>query len=353
MSTIGNLEFADYPAAQEWMYEHGMTDGFPVIPPTQDLVDAMIAAGGRDRNEIIGTIQGRVEGLSVEQAAVSAVMAGALPSYFPVILATWEAVFDPAFNAMAVVGSSSGNAITCVVSGPYAAKIGMNAAHNFLGPGNRANSTLGRAIRLGARNALGYRPGKLDGAALGNQARYTAHFAEGSTPANWQPLNVRLGRPADVTTVTVAVTDAPRQVHHFRSGDPENILRALAAAMRDTSHCAGGQHSSYFVVLGMEHAQILAGGGLSERDVCEELALRSRVSPAELRAGGVPLDEHDMLPGQHFRMKFGDDGLLENTTAEAIYLVTTDGSGAGWSHVIFGYAPTFVTRPVTKEVIVP
>jgi len=350
---LRDVETADYAAAQDWIYAHGLNDGFPVVPPTADLVDAMIAAGGRDRDQIVGRIQGRPNGLSVEQAAVCSVMAGALPAYFPVILATWEAIFEPAFNAMAVLGSSAGTALTTVVSGPYAAKIGMNGAHNLLGPGNRANATLGRAVRLGVMNALGYRSGGLDGAALGSQARYTAHFAEGEPPPGWRPLNVRLGRPAEVTTVTVAVTDAPRQLQHIRTGKAENVIRMLAASMRDPTHCASGQHSCYFFVLGPEHAELLAENGWSEDDVCKALAERSRMGPEELQAAGVPLDEDYLIVGEGRHLSLGSDGRLESTTPDSIYLVPTGGSGAGWSQVIYGYAPSRVTRPVTKEVLVP
>lgn len=347
------VEVEDHEAAQPLFLHRGLSDGLPLTPPTPDLVDAMIAAGGRARETMLGVIQGRTNGINVEQAAVSAVMAGAAPNYFPVILATWDAIFDPAFNAVAVLGSSGGTAITAAVSGPYAEAIGMNGGHNVFGPGNRANATIGRAVRLGVMNALGYRPGSLDGSAFGSQARFFAHFAERTPPEGWAPLNVRSGFTPDATTVTVAVTDAPRQVTHIRTGDAENVLRMFAAAMRDPSHCAAGRESTYFVVIGPEHAELLAGAGLSPRAVSEQLAQRSRITPEELSLGGMPMGPDRVPLGEQGRVTLGADGKLANANADEVFVVTAGGTGAGWSAVIYGYAPSAVFRPVTKQVILP
>lgn len=351
------LVVEDYRAALDLCYERSLTDGLPVVPPTPDLVETMLAQTNRKADECVGTIAGRPNGLSVEQAAVCAVMAGCLPHYFPIVLATWDAIFDPSFNAGAVLGSSAGTAITAVVSGSLAQGIGMNAEHNVFGPGNRANATIGRAIRLGVMNALGYRAGALDGAAFGSQARFTAHFAETPPPSPWQPLNVRLGYDRDATTVTVAVTDAPRQMTHIRSGCAENILRMLAAAMRDPTHCAAGRPSSYIIALGPEHADILVRAGLSQQDICEALTERSRISSEELSLGGVPLTLErtiagDRTPGEDDRsVPLGRDGRFPSTSPDKIFLVTAGGTGAGWSHIIYGYAPSYVTAAVTKEVV--
>jgi hypothetical protein len=343
----------DYPAAQEYFHAHGLGDGLPVVPPTPELVTTMIAAGGRPAADLIGRVGDRPEGITVEQAAVCAVLAGCRPDHFPVVLATWDAILDTAFNAVSVLGSSGGTALTAVVSGPYAAAIGMNAGHNVFGPGNRANATIGRAVRLGVMDVLGYRPGALDGASFGNQARYTAHFAESPPPAPWQPLHERLGFAPGSTTVTVAVTDAPRQVAHIVSGGADHILARLAAAMKDPSHGAAGLATVFFVVLGPEHAGILHAAGWTPRGIAAHLAEATRITPAELVAAGAPLGPSG-LPVEHGgKWSLRADGTLPTTHADEIFVLTAGGTGAGWSHVIFGYAPTLVFQPVTKEIMPP
>jgi len=241
-----------------------------------------------------------------------------------------------------------------LVSGPYAAQIGMNSTRNVFGPGNRANATIGRAVRLGVMNALGYRAGSLDGSAFGSQARYTAHFAERTPEAPWEPLNVRLGYDAADTTVTVAITDAPRQLNNMMSSDPQEILRMLAAGMKDTTHQGAGQGLAYFVILGPEHEHILRTAGYTQRDIVGHLEASTRVRSADLAAAGVPLTSSG-APLQPVELEqhvsyLGEDGTLPMAASGQVILSTAGGHGSGWSHVIYGYAYAVVSRPVTEKV---
>jgi hypothetical protein len=351
-TTTGTTLAEDAGAVFDLFSAHGVGDGFPVVPPTPALVDVMVAAGGRPGDEELGRILGRPAQLTVAQAAVCAVLSGALPEYFPVVLATWDAIFDPAFNAGSVLGSSAGTAVTGVVSGPYSRAIGMNHGHNVLGPGNRANATIGRAVRLGAM-LLGYHPGELDGASFGNQARYTAHFAESPPPPPWRPLRARMGFPEGSTTVTVAVTDAPRQVTHILSGDANNVLAMFATSMRDLSHAGAGRGNPFILVVGPEHAAILQSAGWTEAAIAEHLATETRVLPSDVADAGMPTGPDGVPFGREHVMALGADGRFPITTADQVLVVTAGGTGAGWSAVIFGYAPTSISKPVTKEVRLP
>ncbi len=350
------VEVEDFDAAQRWFRRHGMDDGLPVVPPTPDRVAAMLEATRRQNDDLLGHIAGREsEPLTVLQAAVSAVMAGAEPAYFPVVLATWDALFDPRMNAASTLGSSGGTAITAVVSGPYADAIGMNARRNVFGPGNHPNATIGRAVRLGVMNGLGYRRGELDGAAFGNQARYTAHFAESRPAEPWLPLNVRSGWPASSTTVTVAVTDAPRQVNNMTSRDSGQILATLTAAMKDLSHAGAGLGSPYIVVLGPEHEMVLRDAGLTQEQICDHLTRSTRTTSAELAVAGVAMSGAGgpVAPAQLAEATPGvdGDGTFPMVAPGQLVLVTAGGHGSGWSHVIFGYTYARAAIPVTKEVV--
>jgi hypothetical protein len=348
------IEVADFDTAQEWFLSRNMTDGLPVVPPTKDRVEQMIG-GQRYGAEVIGYLNGRPnDPVTVEQIGVCSVMAGALPEYFPVIHATWRAILRPELNGVVTLGSSGGTAITALVSGPYASRIGMNSTRNIFGPGNRANATIGRAIRLGVMNALGYRPGAMDGSAFGNQARYTAHFAERTPGEPWLPFNVRLGYDSSETSVTVAVTDAPRQLHNMISSDASDILNMLAAGMKDPTHQGAGQGIPYIVVLGPEHELILRSAGYTQDDVIEYLEASTRMRPDELAAAGVPMTAtgEPLQPVEHQEhvSYVGSDGKLPMASPGQIILTTAGGHGSGWSHVIFGYAYAAVSRPVTEKV---
>lgn len=121
---------------QEEFFGRGWTDGLPVVPPTPERVQDMLAVLGEEDPELlIGYLAVRGRGVTLEKAAVNAVMAGCLPTYFPVVLAALEAMFDPEFNLHTVLTSTGGAALCTVVSGPIVQDIGMNARHGVFGPG--------------------------------------------------------------------------------------------------------------------------------------------------------------------------------------------------------------------------
>src|SRR3712207_5211914 len=84
---------------QEHFFEQGWTDGLPIVPPTPDRVfDMLTGAGVTDPDQVVGVVPQRGVAVTVEHAAINAVMAGCRPDYFPIVLAALGAVLDPAFN---------------------------------------------------------------------------------------------------------------------------------------------------------------------------------------------------------------------------------------------------------------
>ena len=116
----------------------------------------------RSPTEILGEVPERRRQISVLKTAANAVMAGCLPEYFPVVVAATEAMLAPEFNLNGPSSSQGGAGILVVVNGPISREIGMNSKDNLFGPGNRANATIGRAIRLILMNACGSIPGLFD-----------------------------------------------------------------------------------------------------------------------------------------------------------------------------------------------
>ena len=213
-------------------FDEPWSDGLPIIVPTPEALDDMITAGGRPPNECLGTVEGRNLSIHVWQAASCAVMAGCLPHYFPVVLATWDAILEPRFNLDGALTSTGGAALAAVVSGPYAEEIGMRSGSGVFGPGNRANATIGRAIRLGCMSALNAIPGHMDAGSFGHGGKYSFHFAESEPPKGWPSLREQLGFPAASTTVTVMPADAPRQIMHRWQPSPEDMLKVVGMSMQ-------------------------------------------------------------------------------------------------------------------------
>lgn len=342
------VSVADDAEANDYVLSAGISDGLPIVSPTPEAVAQVVKAGGRDPRALLGEVPQRQRSLSVLQAATCAVMAGIRPEYFPVVLATWDAVLDPSYNASSSLSSTGGAGITAVVSGPYGRTIGMNSGAGLLGPGNQANATIGRAIRLGAIGALGAKVGVMDASSFSHGGKYACHFLEEDPAAPWLPLRVREGFPAESTTVTVVPTDGPRQIFHGANASAEAVLRTFAACMRDASHVGAGRRNNFLVVIGPEHAEVLRDAGTSLEEVIAYLARESRVSAEDLERAGIGRPDAaspDLAPDA--------DGYYVTAPAEKIRVVTAGGAGPGWSVVLPGWAGAGLGRFVTKPVIVP
>jgi len=169
------------------------TDFLPIILPTEERVAAMLGGTTRRPDEIVGRLQPTANrGLwefNVEQVAVNAVMAGARPEYFPVILAL------AASGVTARGSTSSSGAAMVVINGPVRTEIGMNSGIGAMGPYNHANATIGRAFGLLSQNLQGGSvPGETYMGSLGNNYTYNSiTFAENEERSPWEPLHVQRG----------------------------------------------------------------------------------------------------------------------------------------------------------------
>jgi hypothetical protein len=183
--------------AQKW------TDFLPIVLPTEERVEAMLAATSHAPDEVIGrmrpTSTREAWQYTVEKVAVNAVMAGAKPAYFPVILAL------AASQVSARGSTTSSTANMVVVNGPIRHEIDMNWGIGAMGPFNRANATIGRAYGLLSMNLQGgSEPGNTYLGSQGNAYMYSSiPFAENEERSPWKPFHVRKGFDADESVVSV------------------------------------------------------------------------------------------------------------------------------------------------------
>ncbi|MCR2810521.1 MULTISPECIES: hypothetical protein [unclassified Microbacterium] len=195
------------PASEDALHElfltRDWTDKLPIVLPTERRVREMLAGTSRDAEEIVGRMQPTENrgawDYTVEKVAVNAVMAGAKPDHFPVILAL------AASGRSARGSTSSSGAAMVVVNGPIRAEIGMNSGIGALGPYNRANATIGRAYGLLSQNLQGGSvPGETFMGSLGNNYTYNSiTFAENEERSPWEPLHVQRGFKPDDSTVSI------------------------------------------------------------------------------------------------------------------------------------------------------
>ncbi len=206
--TADNLESA-YEQFYRLFMDNEWGDGLPMVPPTPYNVEQMLKATSLSPETVLGTISspdGRTDlaDVTVGKVAVNAVMAGARPEYFPVIIAAMEGISDRGFSHHVFSSDGSFN-LFIAVTGPIAKKINMNSGTGLLGHGWRANNTIGRAVRLCMNNIGNLKPGKLDTALTGRASSHTFYvLAENDDLSPWAPYHTARGYSAEDSYVTVS-----------------------------------------------------------------------------------------------------------------------------------------------------
>ncbi len=307
----------DLLAAIDYCYEQGWTDGLPVVPPEASRVEGMLAADGRPPETVLATHPATGLACTVLAAATNAVMAGCLPAYFPILTAAFEAMNETPFNFHGSTASTGGSAPLLIVSGPIVDDIGMNANVNLFGPGNRANATIGRAVRLILLNVFKMIPGLSDKSTQGNPGKYSFCIAERADKNPWPSLNVALGYAPEVSTVTVYAGAGFVNVENHGGNTPEAILETVADAMANFGCITLGQT---VVVLSPEHAEVVASTGWSKAQVQTYLFDHAKRSVDDMkRIGKYTQRAHETqnLPNIHRGLRAED------------ILVTVGGGDAG------------------------
>jgi len=263
--------------ASEAFYRRGYTDGLPIIPPNDELVDQMIATGKRDGGEVLGLMAPKQGEVTIEAIATNAVMAGCRPEYFPIIVAAVEALLDPAYNLLGVQATTHPVTPLVIVSGPARYELGFNLSGNAMGEGTQANATIGRAIRLILRNIGGGRPGKTDFTTQGSPARFGFCIAENEEESPFPPLHVALGFAKEDTVVTVCQAEGPHNVNDHSSQTGLSLMKMIAGTMATfgTNDLARGGHPA--LALGPEHAKMLARDGYTRESIQAWLCAEARV----------------------------------------------------------------------------
>lgn len=289
MSEHNILTAADESVALEQLHDLECTDGLPVIIPTPERVSRMVLASGQASDMVLGQMGPGMGTATIEKIAVAAVMAGCLPDYMPLVIASVKAVLDPVFDLTEMQATTHCTAPLILVNGPARLSCGPVACgFGALGPGHRANASIGRALRLAMINIGGGRPGSSDMALLGHPGKFTYCLGEDEENSPLPPMHVDLGFKAEDSVVTVIGAESPHSViYSSNSDDPENadkllyvISTSLGSLATNNASLPGG---SAVVVLNPEHAQIIANAGLSRADAARRLWELTHQSIEQLR----------------------------------------------------------------------
>lgn len=342
------IDATDEEAALEWLHANDRTDGLPVVIPTAERVDRMVLASGIDGSLDLGPMGPGNGAATIEAIATNAVMAGCRPDDMPVVLATVQAIMQPPFDLTEVQGTTHSIAPLGIVCGPIAQTLGISGGFGALGPGHRANASIGRAVRLCMMNIGGARPGVSDMALLGHGGKFSFCMAEDTISSPWEPLHTSLGyQPEDSAVVVVGVEAPHSAVFVADADDPtslDRLLDTVAATIANVgsnnAHFRGG---SVAVAFNPEHVAVLETAALTRRDVQQQLferATNTRSAIARLNPG--------------FAGKGNPDDLIRAIAKPENILVFVAG-GPGLYTSVFpswaagGHGNPIVSQPITTD----
>jgi hypothetical protein len=321
-------------------YIRRMTDGLPVIPPTKERVQKLLNYTDRDFQELIAVLPPRMGRATPEKIAVNSVMAGCMPQFMPMLMNIIESISDYKFNLAGINATTHPVSICTIMNGQISREIGASGGAGCLGPGNIANASIGRAVRLCLMNIAGAVPGLGDHATLGSPAKYSYAFAEFESESPWESLSNERGFNEDTSTTTVMAVEAPQNVNDHRSKRAEDLLETIvqtaSTAGCNNSHVPG----EILLIMSPEHAKTISNDGWNKQDIKNYLHENCSVLLELADRGGRKIDE-----------KWIDDENIRITRTPEDVVVVVAG-GVGRHSMIchgFGTSSESITKPLTLK----
>jgi hypothetical protein len=264
---------------QQLFKDKDWTDYNPIILPTEERVAAMLKGTSQKPDKVIKVLNwpGGNRPLTVEKTAVCAVMAGAKPQMFPLILAVATAV--PFGN------STSSMANMILVNGPIRNQVHMNYRGNVMGPHSEVNAVLGRVYTLLSKTAGDLHAGKTTFSSLGSNLQYNNLCIaenEEALPAGWQPVHVQMGfKPTDSIVTVGTGWSYISSVGEVQRGYPVQLL------IRDYMRSLSGMGAS--VIMDPTVAELLKDtqGFKTKEDLSQWLADNVEKTVASYWGNGV------------------------------------------------------------------
>lgn len=287
------FEGKDYSEATDKLHtyfaENDLGDGLALVPPTAEAVKNMLSGTSRSSNEVLGLMAPRNGVATIEKVAINSVMAGAKPEYLPVIIAAVEGLVDADFDEYHIQVCHVGSGALIAINGPIAQEIGMNCKSGYLNPGNRANSTIGRAVSLCLIN-IGWGFYKTEHCFAGTTNRYcNTIFCENEEDSPWEAFSVEQGYSPEDSTVTIDETlgsmRGPAGTMYTASleGDLQKLSDMLLTwANTDTMPQLNLKTGTNTLLIYPAQARQLAAAGFTRDGLKNELINRRRIPWSKL-----------------------------------------------------------------------
>jgi peroxiredoxin len=294
----------------EFCYEAGFADPLPVIPPTEERVDRMLAATP-------------------------------FPERFPpemmrVLIPLMRAACDERFNLHGVQATTHFAAPLIIVNGPVRRELGFACGSNVFSNVARANSTLGRAFQLILTNIGGARPGELDMSTLGNPGKFSYCIAENEEENPWAPLHTEFGFDRGKSAVTLFAAEPPHGVSEHNAREGRAVLKAVCRALATVFSYRFCFAWEAIVALCPEHVKTLDRSGFTKDSIREFLFENT----------GIPVKEYEDDGGEGTRLTQlyeratinGEECYRKFARPDQIKIVVAGGTAGKFSAVIGSWA---------------
>ncbi len=250
-----------------FFYQRGWTDGLPIIPPTEEAVAEMLNGTDLPPDHLVARLDPRSGKATVEKVAINAVMAGALPTYMPLLIAGVQALADPDIGPSGLAVSTNSFAPFWIINGPVRKDLHINHSYGALSPGDIANATIGRTLGLITKNIRGVRKGVEDMGVLGNPGRYSMVVAENEEESPWDPLHVERGFNREDSAMTLAFTSSFQQILPDGTDD-KSLLNNLVR------YITPGQGGLFLIMITPTLARPLGNKGWTKQDIRDFTLIR-------------------------------------------------------------------------------
>jgi hypothetical protein len=309
-----------YEEVNRYFYGKGWTDGLPIAPPTEKAVAEMMTGTDLQSNHVVVKLIPRLGKATVEKIAINAVMAGALPTHLPVLIAAVQTLMDPR-SRFDTFGVSTGSwAPFFIVNGPIRNDIHINGGSGALSPGDIANAAIGRAMGLIIKNIGGARKGVEDMGVLGNPGKYSLVMGEDEEESPWEPLHVERGFKKADSALTLFLPNTYIQTIP-RDTNAKGYVDTYASLNPGSMSC---------VLIVPSHAKVLASEGWTKKKI-KEYILANSASPFPPAQGGQ-----------------GTPILPTKLSIDDLMIVVAGGPGAwiGLMRSAGGWENSFVTKKI-------
>jgi hypothetical protein len=334
----------------------GLGDGFPLIAPTPERVEAFLKAVHKEPLEVVGHLAPVYGVATVEKIAINAAMAGCEPEHLPILIAALEAITQTPQNVFPVrtIAMSTGpHAMMLLINGPIAKQLGINSGRCTLGPGKpgQVNTALGRALRLILMNIGHSYPGEGDMDTIGTPLKYSMCLAENEDENPWEPFHVERGFQPDQSTVTVFGTiDVIHNANYQRSTDQLLLGWAARGATANSYNTPFPNRSEFddchfTMLMCPDHARNLSQDGYTKPAIREFMAKNARIPLKYVLASS--LVSVDSLPSSaQWFLDMDPDTLISTIPKPDIVQIVVVGGPTGKSDLVRHIgAPT-----ITKEI---